>query len=232
MSNKNNKDKDKKKPLRFHVITIFPEALTSYLSSSIMRRAVRSGSIEVHSYNPRDFATDAHARVDSRPYGGGPGMVLMAEPVLKAVQRARRRAGKNSKTAVILFRPSGKLFEARMARSFSRRYTDIILIAGHYEGIDERVRLITKPLELSVGPYVLTGGELPALVVIDAVARQREGILGNPESLEELRRVGDRSYTRPAAFSWGGKTYRVPRVLMSGNHRDIELFRARRGKRG
>ena len=198
----------------------------------MMRRAVRSGAVEVHSYNPRDFATDTHARVDSRPYGGGPGMVLMAKPVLKAVEKARRCVRKGGKVAIVLFTPSGKTFQARMARSFSRSYTDLILIAGHYEGVDERIRLILKPLELSIGPYVLTGGELPALIVIDAVARQREGILGNPESLEELRRVGDRSYTRPAAFSWGGKTYRVPKVLLSGNHRDIELYRARRGKRG
>ncbi len=228
MSNKDNKNK--KKPLRFHVITIFPEALTSYLSSSMMKRAVRSGALEVYSYNPRDFATETSERPDSRPYGGGPGMVLKPGPVLKAVQKAQKKAKRGGKTRIILFKPSGKPFEAKMARSFSQNYTDLILIAGRYEGVDERVRQILKPLELSIGPYILTGGELPALIVIDAVARQREGVLGNPESLEELRRVGDRVYTRPSSFSWEGKTYRVPKVLMSGNHRDIESYRAKQGR--
>ena len=198
----------------------------------MMKRAIRSGALEVYSYNPRDFATDTEGRPDSRPYGGGPGMVLKAGPVLKAVRKAQKRVRKGGKTRLILFNASGRVFEARMARNFSRSYTDIILIAGHYEGVDERVRQILKPLELSIGPYVLTGGELPALIVIDAVARHCGGVLGNHESLEERRRVGDRVYTRPSALLWEGKTYRVPKVLMSGNHRDIESYRAKQGKRG
>jgi tRNA (guanine37-N1)-methyltransferase len=152
-------------------------------------------------------------------------MLMKAEPILKAVAKAR---GKKKKTKVYILSPNGKVFTDTYAATLAEKYTDIILIAGRYEGIDARVKKILKAEELSVGPYTLTGGELPALVVADAVTRRIPGVLGNESSLEGKRVASREMYTRPETLVYKGKSYRVPRTLLSGNHREIESWRGRR----
>lgn len=205
----------------FHIITLFPEAFESYLASSIIGRAIREKRIRVKFYNPRDFTKDKWRRVDQRPYGGGPGMVLQAEPFVKAVQKA---TGKK-KAEIYFFDASGKQFTNADARKLARQSKDIVFLCGHYEGVDARVQKILKAKKISVGPYTLTGGELPAMTVIDAVARQIPGVLGTFESVEEERVASSEVYTRPEVLKWKGKSYRVPKVLMSGNHKDIEAWK-------
>jgi len=207
--------------LTFHIITLFPEAF-SYLETSIIRRAQKQKKIGIKFYNPRDFTKDKHRTADDRPYGGGPGMVMKAEPIVKAIERAvSRRKG----SRVILLSPRGKQFTKNHAKEFSKR-KDIVLIAGHYEGVDERVAKIFKAEKISVGPYVLTGGELPAMVVVDVLARKMKGVLGKIESLEENRVASPEVYTRPEVFLYKKKKYRVPNVLLTGDHKRIEEWRA------
>ena len=227
--------------LRFHVITLFPESF-SYLGESIIGRAQEAKKIAVSFLNPRDFTTDTHRVTDDKAYGGGPGMVMKAEPVLKAVDKAigkkspRRRlaneAGKKNAT-VVMFTPTGKLFEKEPARDFARAGKDIVLVCGRYEGVDERVVDVLRDRgievkKISIGPYVLSGGELPAMVFIDAVARHIPGVLGKLESLEETRIASPETYTRPESFTYKKKKYRVPEVLLSGDHKKIEEWRALR----
>lgn len=219
----------------FHVITLFPGAFKSYLGESIVARAIREKKIAVKFYNPREYTSDKWARVDRRPYGGGPGMVLEAPAFVKAIEDALRSARLKAKSyklsaRVVIFSASGKSFTNVYAKNVSKKFTDLILVCGRYEGIDARVKKIFKAEELSVGPYVLTGGELPAMIVVDSVARQIEGVLGNFDSVEEGRTASPEVYTRPEIFVHKGKKYRVPRVLLSGHHRDIELWRE--GKKG
>ena len=206
----------------FHIITIFPEMFTGYLGESMLARAVKSKKIAVKIYNLRDFATDKHKQVDFKPYGGGPGMVFKPEPLVKAIEKIIK--GK-TKVKVVLFAPKGKDFTNPLARTYAQKFDHIVLVAGRYEGIDARVKKIFKAEELSIGPYVLTGGELPAMVVVDAVARQIKGVLGKEESLEESRPAGTEIYTRPEVLTYKGKNYRVPRVLLSGDHKKIEEWR-------
>lgn len=208
--------------LTFHVITLFPEAFESYLASSIIGRAVREKKVRVKFYNPRDFTKDKWRRVDQRPYGGGPGMVLQAEPFVKAVQKA---VGKK-KAEVYFFDASGKQFTNADARKLAKQSKDIVFISGHYEGVDARAAKILKAKKVSVGPYTLTGGELPAMLVIDAVSRQVPGVLGTFESIEEERVSSSEVYTRPEVLEWKGKKYRVPKVLLSGNHKKIEEWKS------
>ncbi len=216
--------------VRFHIITLFPESF-SYLGESIIGRAQKAKKIAVYFYNPRDFTSDAHRTVDDKAYGGGPGMVIKAEPVLKAVDKA---VGRKKDTLIVMFTPSGEEFRQNFARECVSTKKDIVLIAGHYEGVDERVAdvLRDKGMEvrkISIGPYILSGGELPAMVVIDAVARQIPGTLGKSESLEESRVASPEVYTRPESFTYKKKAYRVPAVLLSGNHKDIENWREGKG---
>ncbi|MCR4331036.1 MAG: tRNA (guanosine(37)-N1)-methyltransferase TrmD [Patescibacteria group bacterium] len=212
----------------FHIITLFPEMFDSYLNESIVARARKSKKITVKFYNPRDFTKDKHRRIDGSPYGGGPGMVMQAEPILRAVQKAR---GKKKRVKTYLLSPNGKEFTNKVARSLISSYTDIILIAGRYEGVDARVKKILRAEEISVGPYVLTGGELPAMVIIDAVARQIKGVLHAAESVEEERVASAETYTRPETVTFKGKKYKVPKVLLSGNHKKIEEWRKERRSR-
>lgn len=211
--------------ITFHIISLFPESMEGYLGSSIIGRAVQSKKIRIKFYNPRDFTKDKWARVDRRPYGGGPGMVLEPEAVLKAVGAALKKA-KSSKlstrsSVVFFFDRSGKQFTNSEARVLAKKVKDIVLICGHYEGIDARVQKILKAKKVSIGPFTLTGGELPAMVVIDAVARQVKGVLGRFDSIEEERVSSSEVYTRPEVLTWKGKKYRVPKVLLSGNHAAI-----------
>jgi len=208
--------------MRFHIVTLFPGVFESYSKESILARAQISKKISFSFYNPRDFTKDTHKRIDRKPYGGGPGMVMEAEPVLKAVDKAR---GKKKKVKVVFFSPSGKQFDSAYAKRLAKNYTDIVLIAGHYEGVDARVVKASKADVVSIGPYVLTGGEVPAMVVTDAVARFVPGVLGNIESLEEGRTASPDVYTRPEVFTWKGKKYNVPKVLLSGHHKKIEEWK-------
>jgi len=208
--------------MHFHIVTLFPEAFDSYLKTSIVGRAIKDKKIKVSFYNPRDFTKDPKRRVDRKPYGGGPGMVIEAPSVIKAVEKA---VGKKKDVKCIFFSAEGKQFDSKKAIELSKKYKHIVLIAGHYEGIDERVKKVVKSENISVGPYILTGGELPALVVADAVSRHVAGVLGNINSLEEYRDVRGEVYTRPEVLSIKGKKYKVPKVLTSGHHKNIEAWR-------
>lgn len=211
----------------FHIITLFPESIECYLNASIIGRAVEDKKIQISFYNPRDFTRDKHRRVDQKPYGGGPGMVLEAESVLRAAEKA---IGRKKDVLVVFFSPSGAEFTNTLARAYAKKYKHIVFICGHYEGIDARVPKILKAKHISVGPYVLTGGELPAAVMIDVISRQVRGVLGKYESLEEERMSVGEVYTRPEVFEWKGKKHRVPKVLLSGHHKKIEEWKTKRKK--
>jgi tRNA (guanine37-N1)-methyltransferase len=180
----------------------------------------------VNFYNPRDFTKSKNHRVDQKPYSGGPGMVIEAEPVIKAIQKAK---GQKKDVKIILTAPAGKKFTNEIAKDLiSKKTNHIIIICGRYEGIDARVKKIFKPIELSIGDYVLTGGELPAAVMVDAMSRQIPGILGNFDSIEENRISSSEVYTRPEVLKYKGKKYVVPKVLLSGDHKKIEEWKKNR----
>lgn len=214
--------------VHFHIITLFPESIRPYVRSSIVGRAIKDGKLSVDFYNPRDYTEDAHRRVDRRPYGGGPGMVLEPLSILKAIGAAR---GRKRKVRILFFSPSGRQFDSVYAKELTEGASEIILIAGHYEGVDARVEEILKAEAVSIGPYVLTGGELPAAVVIDAVARFVPGILGNATSLEERRVASPEVYTRPEILLYKRKKYPVPKVLLSGNHAEMTRWKRERIKK-
>lgn len=210
--------------MHFHIITLFPNAFDSYLGESILKRALEDKKIKISFYNPRDFTENRWKRVDRPPYGGGPGLVIEALPVIKAIQKAR---GKRKDTKIIFLSPSGMQFTNSYAAKVAKRYKDLIVVSGRYEGIDARVKKIFEVDDLSVGPYVLTGGELPVMLIIDVMARQIPGVLGNFDSLEERRVSSSEVYTRPEVFSYKGKNYRVPKVLLSGHRANIEKWKKR-----
>jgi tRNA (guanine37-N1)-methyltransferase len=216
--------------MNYHIITLFPGAFDSYLGESIISRAIEDRKIKVSFYNPRDYSSDKWKRVDQKPYAGGPGMVIQALPTAKAIEKALSKIKKNKKAKVkiIFFSPSGKRFDTAYAKAAAKRYTDIILVCGRYEGIDARVKRIFRMEDVSVGPFVLTGGELPAMILLDSVSRQVKGVLGNFDSLEEARTASPDVYTRPEVFEYKKKKYRVPKVLLSGDHKEIEKWRASR----
>lgn len=213
--------------LRFHIVTIFPEAVQPYLDASILGRAQKSKHIAVSYYDPRKLAGNKWGKVDDRPYAGGPGMVMMAEPLLRTLEKISKSIAKRkaSKTKVIIFSPSGTQFTNVYAKQLVTKYTDVVLVAGRYEGIDARVKKIFKAEDVSVGPFVLTGGEVPAMIVVDACARQIEGVLGKFESVEETRTASPEVYTRPEVLKWKERNYRVPAVLLGGDHKKIEEWR-------
>ncbi|OGG74244.1 tRNA (guanosine(37)-N1)-methyltransferase TrmD [Candidatus Kaiserbacteria bacterium RIFCSPLOWO2_01_FULL_52_36] len=214
--------------LHFHIVTLFPESIEPYLKSSIVGRAREKRLIKISFYDPKDFTRDKYERVDRRPYGGGPGMVLEPDAVLRAAQKA---VGKKRGVEKIFFATDGAQFDEAMAKKLSRK-KDILLISGRYEGVDARVQKILKAKPVSVGPYVLTGGELPAATVIDAVSRFVPGVLGKAESLERSRVSSPEVYTRPEILTWKGKKYRVPKVLLSGHRAKIEEWKAKSRKSG
>ncbi len=225
--------------MNFHIVTLFPESFTSYLGESILARAIKEKKIKVTFYNPRDFvkvpASQAgkekpYKRVDDIPYGGGPGMVMQAEPIVKAIESALKKT-KKGKTKIIFLIPNGKQFDTEYAKTAVKKYSDIIIISGRYEGIDERVNKIFKTEKVTVGPFVLTGGELPAMIIIDCVARQIEGVLGNFSSREEERVSSGEVYTRPEILEYKKKKYKVPKVLLSGNHKLIDEWRTQSGNK-
>ncbi len=236
--------------MNFHIITLFKESFSSYLSESILGRAIKNKIIKIHFYNPRDFANNKFKHIDQRPYGGGPGMVLQAEPVAKAIEKAikiikiknqkleikskienskikfKSKKGDNKfKIKIIFFSPSGKRFDTSYAKKLSKNYNDIVLICGRYEGIDARIKKIFKMDEVSIGDFVLTGGEIPAMVLIDCIGRQIKGFLGNFDSREEERISSSDVYTRPEVLEFNAKKYRVPKILLSGNHKKIDEWK-------
>lgn len=227
----------------------------SYLSESILGRAIKNKKIKVTFVNPRKFVTGKYkkvwpdgnvsAQVDDKPYAGGPGMVMRAEPIIKATESVIRKISKkkNVKYLVINFIPSAPKFETKMAKNMAQKYTDIIMICGRYEGIDARVDKILSARggsalggktfdfkKISIGDYVLTGGEIPAMILIDSISRQIEGVLGNFNSREEERISTSEVYTRPEILIHNKKKYRVPKVLLGGNHKDIEAWKNKKNR--
>jgi tRNA (guanine37-N1)-methyltransferase len=233
---KKTQKKTSKKPITFHIISLFPGAFESYLGESILKRAIEDKKISVKIYNPRDFSADKWHRVDQRPYAGGPGMVIEALPVIKAIEKAvgKKLAGASAnastkkKVKIIFFVPTGKQFDTEYAKKAAATYTDIVFVSGRYEGIDARIKEVFKMEDITVGPYVLTGGELPAMIMIDTISRQIPGVLGDIASLEENRNASPDVYTRPEVFQYKKKSYRVPKILLSGNHAEIEKWRQSR----
>jgi len=214
--------------MTFHIITLFPKVFDAYFKESIIGKAIKKRRVKVKFYDLRKFSKDKkHKKVDDKAYGGGPGMVLGIEPLTRAIAKATR-GRKNAK--IVLLTPGGKQFDNKYAKELTK-HKDVVLIAGRYEGVDDRIKKIFKVEELSIGPYVLTGGEIPAMAVVDAVARQIKAVLGKEESLEEKRYgAGVPAYTKPEAFKYKGKEYRVPKVLLSGNHKEIDEWRKKNSK--
>lgn len=223
--------------MRFHVVTLFPEMFDSYIHESILGRALKQKKISITFVNPRMFVSGKYKKiwpdgnvsrqVDERPYAGGPGMVMMAEPIIKAVHSIQKKLQKkeNTKILTINFVPSAEKFTTSAAKTITKKYTDIIMICGRYEGIDARVDTILKTKQFSIGDYVLTGGEIPAMVLIDSISRQVEGVLGNFDSREEERVSSSEVYTRPEVLVHNKKKFKVPSILLSGNHKKIEQWK-------
>ncbi|MBI3442170.1 MAG: tRNA (guanosine(37)-N1)-methyltransferase TrmD [Candidatus Sungbacteria bacterium] len=231
--------------MRFDIITIFPKIIDAYLGESIMRRARAKKLAEFYIHDLRDYTKEQHRKVDDRPFGGGPGMVLKIEPIAGALHSILKISNfqfpisKRKKIKIVVFSAAGKQFTQKMAAEWAKKCDRIIMVCGRYEGIDDRIKKVVienwklKIENLSIGPYVLTGGELPALILADAVSRHIPGVLGKGESLEENRYgIGVPVYTRPEVFQWPAsgrgkkkKKYRVPKALLSGDHKKIGEWR-------
>lgn len=212
--------------LKFHLVTLFPEACESYLSASILGRARKNKKISVSYQNPRDFVDNKWGKVDERPYGGGPGMVMTALPIVRAVEKSVGK--KKGKKAIVWFSPSGKPFTNKEADALTK-FDDVVLVCGRYEGIDERAKKILKTIgtlkEYSVGEATYTGAEVPALAIVDATTRRIKGVLGKDESVEERRIASSAVYTRPETIEWKKKKYKVPAVLKTGHHAKIDEWK-------
>jgi len=226
--------------MRIDIITIFPKMFEPVLNESIIKRAQNKDKVKIYLHNLRDYSCDKHKKVDDRPFGGGSGMVMRPEPIFRAVEdiksqshpstssfgklRTSFRTGKVTKSHVILLCPQGKRLDQALAKKIAK-YKHLILICGHYEGIDERVRQYLVDEEISIGDYVLTGGELPAMVLVDALVRLIPGVLGDKNSLNFESFEGNLleypQYTRPAKF----REICVPKILLSGDHKKIESWR-------
>jgi tRNA (guanine37-N1)-methyltransferase len=209
--------------VRFDVLTLFPDLFQGYLTQSLLKLAIQNGLVQIHLWNIRDWATDKHHKVDDRPFGGGPGMVLMPEPVFAAVESVREKDAEPGE--LVLLTPAGERLTQPLVRELSA-HKRLILLCGRYEGFDERVRLGLKPREVSIGDFVCNGGEVPAMVLIDAVIRYVPGVLGDPESVTEEShsdpgRLEYPQYTRPRVF----RGMAVPEVLMSGDHGAVARWR-------
>ena len=225
--------------MRFDIITIFPEIFSSYLNESILKRAQKKNLVNFKIHNLRDFTNDKHQKVDDRPYGGGAGMVLMVDPIVRAVKNIKEQ--KNSK--IIILSPKGKQFNQKMAYDWSRKHSQLILISGRYEGIDERARKILRADEVSIGPYVMTDGDVGIMAIVSAVVRLIPNVI-NFDSLKDesfFRKVVKEEaetgeleyphYTRPEIFEYKGKKYRVPKILLSGDHKKIKEWRGKMRKK-
>jgi len=211
--------------MRFDVLTLFPEIFSGYLTQSLLKLAIQRSLVGVHVHNLRDWARDKHRTVDDRPFGGGPGMVLKPEPTVEAVEAVLREGGNAGR--VVMLTPQGRRFDQRVVEEFSRE-PRLLLLCGRYEGFDQRVSDILQPDEVSVGDFVLNGGEVAAMLVIDAVIRLVPGVLGDAQSgCEDSFSTGNRwlefaQYTRPRVY----RGWEVPEVLVSGNHQEVARWRA------
>ena len=230
--------------MNISIITLFPQSIEAYLQESMMKRALAHGILSVQVIDLRPFGEGPHHKVDDRPFGGGPGMVLKVDPIVHAIAQAlgdkddmmiRDKPISISpyhRTKIILLSPAGKQFTSKLAATYAKKYSHIIFICGRYEGVDARLKKVVRTTfgltleEISIGPYVLSGGELPAMVIMEAVARHVPGFLGKEESLEERRLgVGVPMYTRPSVLEINKKTFKVPTVLQSGDHGKIQEWR-------
>ena len=231
--------------LHFDIITLFPSAF-SYFDESIIKRAKEKELVKIKFHNLRDFTKDKHKKVDDRPYGGGAGMVLMAEPIISAVESAVKPFQKKGvKSKVIIFSAKGKPFNQKLARQWSKNFSHIVLVSGRYEGIDERAKKILKAEEVSIGPYVLTDGDIASMVVVSAVSRLIPGtikfeslqeeshwdkVLKDEQKVDDEKTLEYPHYTRPEILEYKGKKYRAPKVLLSGNHIEIDKWRKQQMK--
>ena len=225
--------------MQFNIITIFPKILDSYINESILKRAQKKKLIKNKLHDLRKFTKDKHRTVDDKPFGGGPGMLMMVEPLYEAINKVegrrngqgRRKKVEGTKTRTILLTPAGKQFDQKMARRLSK-YDQLILVCGRYEGIDARVEKFVDE-KISIGPYVLSGGELPAIILAEATARMLPGVVGHEHGTEDETFSPDKDYieypqyTRPAVF----KNMKVPKVLLSGNHAKIKEWRKKNSKK-
>jgi len=229
--------------MRFDVITIFPKIFDSYFSESIIKRAQKKNLITIKAHDLRRWTTDKHHKVDDSPYGGGAGMVFKVDPILKAVEAIAK--GGKLKQKIIILSAKGKQFNQKLAYDWAKKYDQIILISGRYEGIDERVKTILRAEEISVGPYVLTDGDVAAMIIVSAISRLVHGVI-KLESLQEeshwnllLKKEKDTEagsgleyphYTRPEVLNYKGKKYRVPKILLSGHQKNIAEWRKKHSK--
>jgi tRNA (guanine37-N1)-methyltransferase len=214
--------------VRFDVLTLFPEMFSGYLTQSILKLALDGGLVSIHLWNIRDWATSKHKSVDDRPFGGGPGMVLMCEPVYAAVESVRKEAADPG--LLVMLTPAGERLTQQLVAELAT-HKRLLLLCGRYEGFDERIRLGLKPREISIGDFVCNGGEVPAMVLIDTVVRLVPGVLGDEqsavdESHSQAGRLEYPQYTRPREFR--GMT--VPEILLSGNHPAIADWRRRQSE--
>lgn len=210
--------------MKFDILTIFPAIFDSYLNESIIKRAIKAGKIEIKIHDIRAYSKERHKKVDDIPYGGGAGMLMTAQPLFDCINFIKE----SNKGPVVFFTPDGEIFTQNKAEKYSTKFDEMILLCGRYEGIDQRIRDLLVDIELSIGKYVLTGGELPAMVVLDAVSRLIPGVLNKAEShLEDSfskslnRKKEYPHYTRPAEF----EGLKVPEVLISGHHEKINKWR-------
>jgi len=222
--------------MKFQIITIFPDIFTSYFDESIIKRAENKKLIDFKIHNLRDWTTDKHRTVDDTPYGGGAGMLMKIEPLYKALKDINKKSAKikPAKRKIILLSASGKKWNQRLAQKYSK-LEEVVFVCGRYEGVDARIKKFIDE-EISIGEYVLTGGELPAMVMIDSITRLLPGVLGNKTSVIEESHSEEGlaeypQYTRPEIFEMGGKKLRVPKILLSGDHKKIEDWRKEQQKK-
>ena len=236
--------------MRIDILTLFPKIINSYTEESIIKRAQEKKLVRITAHNIRDFSLERHHKVDDRPYGGGAGMVMMALPVLRAVDYIKNQPKADlpraeiTKPKIIILSAKGKQFNQKIAQDLSRKHKHLILISGRYEGIDERVKKILKAEEISIGPFVMTDGDIGALAVTSAVVRLLPGVLGNTESTREESfsnikkdsgfKIQDSRfkeyphYTRPEILKYKGKNYAVPKILLTGDHKKIQAWRTKK----
>lgn len=221
--------------MKIHLLTIFPDMFKSYLNEGMLKRAIDNKSVEIFTYNLRDWTTDKHRSVDDTPYGGGAGMLMKIEPLYKAIKDITAKWDNDPKKKIILLSASGKQWKQSLAKKYAKSLDEILFICGRYEGVDARIKKFID-LEISIGEYVLTGGELPALIIVDSISRLLPGVLGNNESAIEESHSEEGlleypQYTRPEIFETEGKKYKVPKVLTQGDHAKIKAWRQEHQKK-
>ncbi|MFH1457296.1 MAG: tRNA (guanosine(37)-N1)-methyltransferase TrmD [Patescibacteria group bacterium] len=219
--------------MQFDIITIFPKMFGSFLDETLIKKAIDKKIVKVNVHDLRKWSVNKHKTVDDKPFGGGPGMILMAEPILSALFDINKKNRKFKKTKVILFSPAGKQFDQKKAKVFSK-LDCVIMICGRYEGVDARVEKFIDE-KISTGPYVLSGGELPAMTVIEATSRLLPGYMHNPESLNEESFSNNNleypHYTRPEVLEIQSKRIIVPKILLSGDHKEVDKWRKNKIKK-